>query len=87
MSVIRESEDVISDKERIQKVNVNPKLRQKIADYIQNEHEKKKKKVNEEELKYQFMKKKAIEEQTAEEVKTNAPPPLPGIKKKEEKIT
>ena len=33
------------------------------------------------------MKKKAIEEQAAEEVKTNAPPPLPGIKKKEEKIT
>jgi hypothetical protein len=32
------------------------------------------------------MKKKAIEDKPAEEVKVNLPPPLPGIKKKEEKI-
>lgn len=52
MSTVKEPERVKDDKERVGGIQVSSKLRQKIADVILGEEAKKKKKVNEEQLKY-----------------------------------
>ena len=46
MLTIRDAEDVLSNKKRVSQVLVNPKLKQQLEDYLVNEEEKKKKKVN-----------------------------------------
>lgn len=46
MLTVRDAEDVLSNKKRVSQVVVNPKLKQQLEDYLVNEEEKKKKKVN-----------------------------------------
>jgi hypothetical protein len=68
---------------------VSSKLRQKVIDYIQGEEDKKKVKVNEEELKYQFVKETITPKKVEEEPKgkpSSSPPPLPGQKRKDDKV-
>jgi hypothetical protein len=48
MMTVRAPEDVLGDRRRLSQVNINPKLKQQMEDYLINEVEKKKKRVNNE---------------------------------------
>jgi two-component sensor histidine kinase len=58
VSAIRQAEEVLSDRHRLEQVTVSLKLKKQIEDYIASEEEKKKKKVSDKQLMYEFMNKK-----------------------------
>lgn len=58
VSAIRQAEEVLSDRHRLEQVTVSLKLKKQIEDYIASEEEKKKKKVSDRQLMYEFMNKK-----------------------------
>lgn len=79
----------MSDKQRLEQVTVSSKLKKQIEDYIASEEQKKKKKVNDKQLMYEFMNKKVKDKDKLSQQGSKsgtAAPLLPGQKKAEDKV-